>query len=202
MKNTFTFLLLLAIGLGCYAQDKNIEETSSPVVIRCGTSLSYDKGPLYVLDGVPIDKAAFANISPEDIISIDVLKDNDAFMYYGSGAAYGVVLITTQKGNIVECKTKVYPFKVYTIKNNNWTLQQDIYNALEAKVPSLRVGNRNNLATNPTFTLRGDDETIVIVDGIRYDASILNTLNPNDIESVTVAPGVAASNYLRNGFRN
>jgi len=50
----------------------------------------------------------------------------------------------------------------------------------------------------PNITIRGDDNTIVIVDGIRYDTSIWNALNPSDIESITVAPSVVASNYLRN----
>ena len=52
----------------------------------------------------------------------------------------------------------------------------------------------------PVFSIRGDTNTIVIVDGIRYDASILNAINPNDIESIKVAPSAAANNFLRNGL--
>ena len=105
---------------------------------------------------------------------------------------------------VVSCGAKVVdvpydyhlPFKVYDIPNNNWTLQQDIYNALEANVPSLRVANRNDLATVPKFNIRGDDATIVILDGVRVDASILNTINPADIESIKVAPSATARNYF------
>ena len=47
--------------------------------------------------------------------------------------------------------------------------------------------------------MRGGDSAAVIVDGIRYDASILNALNPRDIESVKVSNNPAAEMYV--GFK-
>jgi hypothetical protein len=88
------------------------------------------------------------------------------------------------------------PFKVYYIPNNNWVLQQDIYNSLQVYVPSLRVTNRNDTAIVPKFSIRGDDDTVVIVDGVQFDASVLNTINPADIESIKVALSDTARNYF------
>ena len=67
------------------------------IVVRGGMSITQDNSPLYIVDGVPIDNA-LASISPQDIQSVDVLKDASATAIYGSRGANGVVLITTKSG--------------------------------------------------------------------------------------------------------
>ena len=62
-----------------------------------GTGTINNADPLIVVDGVPTD-APLNNINPDDIASIDVLKDASASAIYGSRGANGVVLITTKKG--------------------------------------------------------------------------------------------------------
>ncbi len=53
--------------------------------------------PYYVVDGVPgVDLAL---VAPEDIESIDVLRDATATAIYGSKAANGVIIVTTKKGS-------------------------------------------------------------------------------------------------------
>lgn len=86
------------------------------------------------------------------------------------------------------------PILIESVELNN---HYDLYTHL-SKAPGVLISSNPNLNIVPTIRMRGDDNTIVIVDGIRYDASILNTLNPSNIESITVAPSVAASNYLLN----
>ena len=66
------------------------------IVIRGATSISNSNEPLYVIDGFPVP--AGVSISPEDIESIDILKDAASAAIYGSRASAGVVLITTKKG--------------------------------------------------------------------------------------------------------
>ena len=61
-----------------------------------GTSTFGNNSPLFVIDGVPVD-APF-DFSPDDIESIQVLKDASAAAIYGSRAATGVIIITTKKG--------------------------------------------------------------------------------------------------------
>ena len=68
---------------------------SFKVTIR-GLGTIGDPNPLYVVDGVP--GGNIAALSPDDIESIDVLKDAASSAIYGSRAANGVILVTTKKG--------------------------------------------------------------------------------------------------------
>ena len=65
--------------------------------IRGTRSLSADNNPLIVLDGIPF-LGSIADINPDDVKSIDILKDASATAIYGSRGANGVILITTDKG--------------------------------------------------------------------------------------------------------
>ena len=65
--------------------------------IRGTRSLSADNNPLIVLDGIPFI-GSLADINPNDVKTLDVLKDASATAIYGSRGANGVILITTEKG--------------------------------------------------------------------------------------------------------
>lgn len=65
--------------------------------VRGTRSLTADNNPLIVLDGIPFP-GSIADLNPDDIKSIDVLKDASATAIYGSRGANGVILITTNKG--------------------------------------------------------------------------------------------------------
>src|SRR6478735_737186 len=65
--------------------------------IRGTRSLTADNNPLIVLDGIPFP-GSIADLNPNDIRSVDVLKDASATAIYGSRGANGVILITTNKG--------------------------------------------------------------------------------------------------------
>ncbi|MDR6197901.1 TonB-linked SusC/RagA family outer membrane protein [Siphonobacter sp. BAB-5404] len=79
--------------------------------VRGATSINADNDPLYVVDGVFINNTSLqsigtggkatspiADINPNDIESIEVLKDAEATALYGSRGANGVILITTKRG--------------------------------------------------------------------------------------------------------
>lgn len=67
------------------------------VRVRGGSSITQDNSPLYIVDGVQVENA-LAVISPQDIASIDVLKDASTTAIYGARGANGVVNITTKSG--------------------------------------------------------------------------------------------------------
>lgn len=67
------------------------------VRIRGTRSLTAENDPLVVLDGIPFS-GTLADISPDDIKSIDILKDASATAIYGSRGANGVILVTSNKG--------------------------------------------------------------------------------------------------------
>jgi TonB-linked SusC/RagA family outer membrane protein len=68
------------------------------IVIRGAGSLTGSTAPLYVIDGFPQETQAMNTINPNDIESIDVLKDASATAIYGARGANGVIIITTKKG--------------------------------------------------------------------------------------------------------
>ncbi len=75
------------------------------IIIRGQGSIRQGSGPLFVIDGFPIGLAGTGSggsplnfINPEDIETMDVLKDASATAIYGSRGANGVILITTKRG--------------------------------------------------------------------------------------------------------
>lgn len=68
------------------------------VRVRGIQSATAGNDPLYVIDGIPCDDRAFANLDASDIESLEVLKDASAAAIYGSRGSCGVVLITTRRG--------------------------------------------------------------------------------------------------------
>lgn len=69
------------------------------IKVRGTTSVSAGNQPLYVIDGVPSMVSNFVNLNPDDIASIEILKDASATAIYGSRGANGVVIITTKLGS-------------------------------------------------------------------------------------------------------
>jgi TonB-linked SusC/RagA family outer membrane protein len=87
---------------------------SSRIVLRGNSSITGNNEPLYVVDGVPISNSSFGNagsgggvdlpngaadLNPDDIESITVLKGPNAAALYGLRAGNGVIVITTKKGD-------------------------------------------------------------------------------------------------------
>src|SRR5690606_331594 len=79
-----------------------VENSGSPgsrstVRIR-GISSFQNNDPLYIIDGVPVEETYANFLNPNDVESIQVLKDASAASIYGSRANNGVIIITTKKG--------------------------------------------------------------------------------------------------------
>ena len=77
----------------------------SSVVIRGVGTYSGSSDPLYVIDGFPSNSDNFRSINPNDVASVDVLKDAAAISAYGSRGSNGVIVIKTKKGKFGESKT-------------------------------------------------------------------------------------------------
>ena len=70
--------------------------TGMSIRVRGATSVQASNEPLYVVDGIPSDN--ISGLSPNDIETIQVLKDASSAAIYGARAANGVILITTKRG--------------------------------------------------------------------------------------------------------
>jgi len=110
--------------------------------IRGGTSISSSSEPLYVIDGFPGGTLP----PPEDIASIEILKDASSTAIYGSRGANGVVLVSTKKGKIGKTKIEL---------NSSYSVQSELgrYDLLNAEQMATYINDVNvNNGGTPRYT--------------------------------------------------
>ena len=101
----------------------------SSVIIRGSGTINGNTDPLYVIDGFPSNSDNFRSINPNDIASLDVLKDAAAISEYGSRGSNGVIVIKTRKGSYSEPKTVFRYSSQYGVSD----LQKPKYSYANAK---------------------------------------------------------------------
>ena len=89
------------------------DKTGGSVIIRGVGSLTLQKPPLIVLDGV-IYNGEITNINAQDVDGISVLKDAASSTTYGAQGASGVILINTKKGYIAQAQVNSHDETAYT----------------------------------------------------------------------------------------
>jgi len=155
------------------------------VKIRGASSLTTNTEPLYVVDGIIMDSAAeevddalstfsqsqsggIAGINPEDIASIEILKDASATAIYGSRAANGVIIITTKKGK--KGKTKFNfksSFSFGRVARNIDVLDTEDYVKYQNDV-DVAQGFQPSYVINPDGTIYTTDTPPKKVEGINW----------------------------------
>lgn len=98
--------------------------TDAQIKVRGGVSITQDNSPLYIIDGVQVENG-LSYISPQDIATVDVLKDASSTAIYGARGANGVVIITTKSGK--DAKT--------TVSVNSFVGQRRLANELAVMSP-------------------------------------------------------------------
>ena len=143
--------------------------------IRGGASLNASNDPLIVIDGVPIENTAvsgapniLSTINPQDIASMNVLKDASATAIYGSRASNGVIMITTKRGKLGQ-KTQI----AVSVQNSLSeaarrvrVLSADEYRALIQRIAPASVNKLGNASTD------WQDEIYQLAYGGDYNLSI------------------------------
>jgi TonB-dependent SusC/RagA subfamily outer membrane receptor len=89
-------------------ESKKIQQKTNPPVFTKGDSTALKNTPLYVLNGKEIISSSLNNLNPDDIESVNVLKDESAIKKYGSKGSNGVVEINLKK-EAVERESKKIP---------------------------------------------------------------------------------------------
>lgn len=81
-------------------QTSSIPGDAPDALVRGRNSINASSGPYIVVDGVPISKTggSLNDVNPNDIESMEILKDASAVAIYGTNGANGVILITTKRG--------------------------------------------------------------------------------------------------------
>lgn len=101
---------------------------NSLVQLRGVGSIGGNTEPLFIIDGTPVDEDNFRSLNPQDIASIDVLKDAGATSIYGNRGANGVIVIKTRQGSFNSgLKVNYNGFVSYS------TLQDADYNPMNSQ---------------------------------------------------------------------
>ena len=132
----------------------NAEPGADPQIrVRGAASLTAGSNPLYVIDGVPSDN--MQGINPQDIESIEVLKDAASAAIYGSRGSNGVVLITTKSG------TKGTPKVTFSASYGLATLERkvDVLSSVEWMEHWIKYADSNYLTLYPQGSITDDNAT-------------------------------------------
>lgn len=185
----------------------------STIRVRGNSSLNGSNSPLVVIDGFPYGEAGdLAQINPQDIASIEVLKDASASAIYGSRGANGVILVTTRKANKNVIKITVRQQTTVSRRSSDLNIWRDPVMMAElsnesysnAGLTPLYVGATNangvyypsieELKTTWTTNTRWDD--IVLNDAPVSDNTTVQIMSSND-RTIFMA---SANYYLDNGI--
>ena len=151
--------------------------STSEISLRGVSTLSSSSSPLVVIDGVP---GSLSYVAPEDIESIDILKDGSAAAIYGTRGTNGVILITTKKVKTTTPKT---------------TVEVNSYYAVSQVAKKLNVMNASQYreAMTEIDGLYGTDE------GYSTDWQDLVLRTPSTYSSnLSIRSGTAESNFILN----
>jgi TonB-linked SusC/RagA family outer membrane protein len=159
---------------------------ATPQVIIRGIASFYQPNPLYIVDGVRQDD--LNNVNPQDIASIDVMKDAASAAIYGAAAAGGVVLVTTKKGAGIGAPPQVNFSSRYGVTNPKVVqlLNRDDFIKLQNLV-------------NPTF-FAGATKTDTLANTNWVDELYRNGTEQN--YNLSISGASENINYLASGFYN
>ncbi|WKN44934.1 SusC/RagA family TonB-linked outer membrane protein [Tunicatimonas pelagia] len=140
--------------------------------------------PLYVIDGIPVFGNTLSTLNPNDIESIEVLKDAASGAIYGSRAANGVVIITTKRGHAGKTQIDVdYYYGIQSKEKNLDVLDGPTYQEFIRDFNALNDNpdDDQNIFTNPANT--------------NWENEIFRTA-PMQNATVSVSGGSETSTYL------
>ncbi len=154
--------------------------SGSNITIRGGTA-GQDVSPLFVIDGFPIENMDINSINPNDIESLEILKDASSIAIYGSRGANGVIMITTKKG-------KAQPMQVsYNVNygGQNVTKFMDMLSPYEFVKLQLELDSIQSTSTTTVPT--GRNRYIDTANGKNLD--YYKNVKPYNWQDILIRPG-------------
>jgi TonB-linked SusC/RagA family outer membrane protein len=176
-----------------------------------GISSFGNNDPLYVIDGVPVEDKGNLNINPNDIESMQVLKDPSTASIYGSRAANGVVVITTKKGKAGKTtvtyngslsfanSVKGWDDIVITNSNEYVDMTRQFFGNGGQAVPKYAEGSLPTyIYVNPDFVDGTNSVTNTVDEGTydRYTNPIMRTSPGTNWWDETTRTGTVQDHYL------
>jgi TonB-linked SusC/RagA family outer membrane protein len=164
---------------GLYVTTDGRPNGDATVRVR-GVSTLNNNDPLYIIDGVPTKSSAFKILNPNDILSIQVLKDASSAAIYGSRASSGVIIVETKSAS--NGKTEVKYSASFT--QSTYGSKPELLDAVGRATVAWRAtiyddGNPDNIP-HVNYAWHRDSNGKAILDGITFPEYI--------------APGLKSSN--------
>ena len=139
----------LNVGLSTFAGG------TPPISIRGRVTINGSQNVLIIVDGIQYTQS-LSSINPDDIASIDVLKDASATAVYGAQGANGVILITTRKGRASQkpriAFSSAYTTQEPTVNFRPWNREQFLQNIRDAFWKDAYLGP-DYTQPNPAFDI-------------------------------------------------
>lgn len=180
---------------GVVINDASAQPGTDPqIVIRGIGTLTAGRAPLIVVDGFPLSEGSSLNsINPQDIESIDVLKDAASAAIYGSRAANGVILVTSKKGSGDKVKVSLDVYSGFQQRNDN----HQYVNAYQAAQFFTEARDWAYVSKDPNNRSISDDRATRITKGAGLRELRLNYLQPY----LDNQPGLNNTNWSNEVFR-
>lgn len=185
----------LAQGLAGRSPGLIVQASGGGINSRPNVSIRGGGTPLYVIDGVVRTEDDFANLNPEDIQSMSILKDASATAVYGSRATNGIVQIVTKAGK--EGKPAIeYDFNFSWAQPNIWPEKLGMYERAQyANIASKNDGGDvvYNDAALKAFQDGSDPEHF---SDTNWRELVLNNWAPQQKHTVRITGGTEVNRYF------
>ncbi|MDF9798719.1 TonB-linked SusC/RagA family outer membrane protein [Catalinimonas alkaloidigena] len=113
-------------GVQVIKQGAGYPGSNPQIRIRGTNSINSNSDPLFVVDGIVGVNNALRNINPQDILTMDILKDASATAIYGTRGANGVIIITTKRGEVGKVSVNYNgSMTLGTMQRHNYTVTAD-----------------------------------------------------------------------------
>jgi len=180
---------------GVIINDASAQPGADPqVVIRGIGTLTAGRNPLIVVDGFPLSEGSSLNsINPQDIETLDILKDPSSAAIYGSRAANGVILITTRKGKAEKLAVSLDVYTGFQERADN----VHYVDAYQAALFFTEARDWGYVSKNPAGRSITDDRATRLSKGASLRELRLNYIDP----WLNNQPGLTNTNWLNEIFR-
>ncbi|WP_257668311.1 SusC/RagA family TonB-linked outer membrane protein [Parapedobacter tibetensis] len=166
--NVFDALQGMASGVQI-AQESGRPGAESSVRIRGTATMEGGANPLYIVDGA--QGVDISSINPDDIESVEILKDGASAAIYGSRSANGVIIITTKRSKAGQPQIKVNYLNSY----NNLSHKVPQANAEERRLYERKRGGSGNTSIdslNPAFNADNDMQDLITQTAQRHQVDL------------------------------
>lgn len=164
------------------------------ILIRGIGSLTAGRYPLVVVDGFPLSEGSSLNsVPPQDIETIDILKDPASAGIYGSRAANGVIMITTKKGKSEKMQVNVDVYAGVQQRAD----RVELVNAQQAAQFFTEARDWGYVSKDPTNRSANDDRATRVAKGASLRELRLNYLQPY----LDGEPGLTDTDWFDELFR-